>query len=950
LASPRISDEPGEAVTSGRRSRLGRRVVGLFIVSALVPLVLCAAFLLHDFGAELNRSQRQNLDVVVRGFGMTLLGRLGSVDDVLTALVRQPGMNDDALRDAVAKLPWVRTVRFARPGQARNGPGLALPVPDARQLQALRAGEPVLLWRADGPGATRVYLVRTLPDDAWLYTELSPDWLWADARDYAEGATLAVLDEHGGRLHATADVEPELLRSPGAPQSANAEVMSHGSMARSWELFLASRFSSPSWRLVAISRHSRFPASGSREFLLLVALIALTILLITWLSMTTIRRQLRPLELLTQATRRVAQRDFLAFRDMSWNDEFGDLARSFDSMSGKLKTQFAALETLAEVDRLLLSAPQLELILNALLPRVADLLGSDTASVLLFDTDSSEHARVYDFHRAQGQHLPVRRIACDVSALRATIGDVSLPPIDARSPGPLGQLVPPTSQRIMVLRLQPLKHEGEPVGALCIGYANDAQTPKESGITVADFADRLSLILANLKQAERIRRQANFDSLTGLQNRHLFSEHLRSAIEGTGLARAAGSLLYIDLDHFKQVNDTAGHAAGDELLRIVAGRLTACAGDGRTSIARLGGDEFAVLLPTIDGPDDSLGLAGRIIAALERPIIVDAREHHVSASIGIAAFPADGTTLDELLKAGDIAMYHAKGAGRGRAAFYQAPMQQALVDRMQLESDMQRAFQHGDFVLHYQPIVSEDSQRGLAVEALIRWPGMDPHPWTPPAVFIPIAEENGLIVKLGDWILRSACRQFARWRDSGLRLDYISVNVSVRQLREPGFIAGMLETLRENGMHGYELQLEITETVLAAGAELERTLSAITAHGVSLALDDFGTGYSSLSYLRSFPIQTLKIDRSFIVGLPDDPAACRLAESIILMCAALGKRVVAEGVETDGQRDFLRNAGRVTLQGFLLGRPMEADDIPGFARRLRSAASTAAPETSVWSG
>ena len=954
LASLLISRIRSEPAPTARRSRLGRRVVGLFIVSALVPLCLCAAFLSREFAAELNRTQRQNLDVLVRSFGMTVLGRLGSVDDVLMALVRQPGMADGEIQDAVAKMPWARTVQRVASGQPRNGSEPALPLPDARQVEALRAGGPVLLWGGDEPGETQVYLVRTLPTGALLYTGLRSAWLWADASEYAGGATLAVLDERGERLHATADVDPELLkrqeaatadgRSLGGPQPNSVEVMAHGSIARSWELFLAARFSSPSWRLVAITRHSTLPVTGSREYLYLVALVVLTILMITWLSMTTIRRQLRPLGLLTQATRRIAQRDFLAFRDMSWNDEFGDLARSFDSMAGKLKTQFAALETLAEVDRLLLSAPQLELILSALLPRVADLLGCDTVSVLLFDTDSNEHARIYDFQHSQGQHLPVRRIACEISGLRATVGEVPLQLIDARTPGPLGLLVPPSSPQITRLCLQPLKHDGELVGALCIGFVPDAKVPQDSGITVADFADRLSLILANLKQAERIRRQANFDSLTGLQNRHLFSEHLRTALADTGSARATGNLLYIDLDHFKHVNDTAGHAAGDELLRIVAERLTDCAEDGLNSVARLGGDEFAMLLPVVEGPDDARRLAERIIAAVELPIVVGVREHHVSASIGIAAFPADGTTLEDLLKAGDIAMYHAKGAGRGRAVFYQAPMQQSLIERMTLESDMQRAFHGGEFKLHYQPIVSEGSKGGLGVEALIRWPRLDQAAWTPAEVFIPVAEENGLIIKLGDWILRSACRQFARWRDAGLRLDYVSVNVSVRQLGESGFVAGMLEALRDNAMRGSELQLEITESVLAAGTQVARALSEIASHGVSLALDDFGTGYSSLSYLRSFPIHTLKIDRSFIVGLPHDPAACRLAESIILMCAALGKRVVAEGVETQEQREFLRQAGCMTLQGFLLGRPMEAADIPGFARHLRSTDGTAALE------
>jgi diguanylate cyclase (GGDEF)-like protein len=937
------------------RSRITRRVIGLFIVSALVPLCLCAAFLIRNFAAELNRSQQQDLDGIVRSFGMTLLGRLNSADYVLAVIVRQPAMTDSAIEDAVAKMPWVRAVRRVKSGESLSPSEQVLPTPDARQLGALRAGEGVLICGTDELGGTQVYLVRTLSSGAWLYTELTSTWLWADASDYAGGAALVVLDEHGERLTATGDVAPKLLstlapamtagKSLDRSSPARGEIISHGWMARSREVFLASRFSSPSWQLVALSKRPTLPTSGGSEYLYLLAFVLLTILMITWLSMTTIRRQLRPLELLMQATKRIAQRDFSAFHGMSWNDEFGDLARSFDAMSGKLKTQFAALETLADVDRLLLSAPDLELILDTLLPRVADLLGCDTVSVLLFDTDSNEHARAYDFYPSQGQQLPVRRIACDIAALRATVGN-SLPPlIDARSAGPLGFLIPPSPQPTSFLRLQPLKHGGECVGALCVGYAREAVAAQDSGVTAADFADRLSLILANLKQAERLRRQANFDALTGLQNRHLFSEHVRTAIAGVGAERGMGCLLYIDLDHFKRVNDTAGHAVGDDLLCIVAERLTASAGEGH-SIARLGGDEFAVLLPAIDGPDDARRVAERIITALEQPIEVDARKHHVSSSIGMAVFPADGTTLEELLKAGDIAMYHAKDSGRGRAVFFQSQMQQTLIERMKLESGMQRALQRDDFVLHYQPIVSEGPPGGLAVEALVRWPCADQQPWISPAVFVPVAEENGLIVKLGDWILRSACAQFARWRDSGVRLDYVSVNVSVRQLRESDFVATMVAALQDNAMQGCELQLEITESVLAHGAELSRTLSEIASHGVPLALDDFGTGYSSLSYLRSYPIQTVKIDRSFIVGLPQDPAACRLAESIIVMCAALGKHVVAEGVESHEQREFLRQAGCTTIQGYLLGRPMEAADIPGFARHLRSTVIGAAPNAS----
>jgi len=912
-ASPRTSES---AVATGaavaHRSAIARRVVALFILSALLPLSLCAALLFRQSTSELERTQRQALDGLVRSFGMTLLGRLQGADDVIRTIISQPGASDGDVQDQVAKLEWVRSLHRVSPTRIEAG----LPAPTPRQQQALQTREPVLLLGTDEHGNTQVFLVRALPGSAWLYTELNSTWLWADMSDYAGAAALLVINERGERL-AAAGVEPE------------------NGLLRSWELFLPSHFSTPSWRLLATAPRPTVLHNASGTYPYVLGFIALTILLIAWLSMTTIRRQLRPLELLTEGTRRVAQRDFDAFREMRWNDEFGDLARSFDTMADRLRRQFAALETLAEVDRLLLSTPKLELILDTLLPRIANLLGCDSVSVLLFDTDSNSHARAYDFLSSQREQLPVRRIAVDIAKLRAVCDDSASPLIDAAGPAPLACLVPSGPLPISAVRVQPLRYDGECVGALCVGYVRETDHMHDAGITAVDFADRLSLILANLKQAERLHRQANFDALTGLQNRQLFSDHLRAAVVSAQATGTVGSLLYIDLDHFKHVNDTAGHAAGDALLRMVAQRLIACVGEGQ-SIARLGGDEFAVLLPTIAEPDNARRIAERIISGLQQPIAVDGREHQVTASIGMTVFPADGTTLEALLKAGDIAMYHAKDAGRCQAVFFQNEMQQKLIQRLKLETGLQRALQRQDFTLHYQPIVCEAGSGSHAVEALVRWPGMDQAPWISPAEFVPVAEENGLIVKLGEWILRSACEQFKHWRAAGLRLSYVSVNVSVRQLKEPDYVVTLLSILKDNSMQGADLQLEITESVLSHGAAIQRTLEAIAACGVRLALDDFGTGYSSLSYLRTYPIHTVKIDRSFIHGLPHDVAACRLAESIIVMCSALGKDVVAEGVESEAQRQFLRRSGCPTMQGYLLGRPMEAADIPGFLRRLRS--------------
>ena len=952
LASHPIIERPLDATRAPLlRSRIGRRVVSLFILSALVPLSLCTAILFRAFDTELSHTQEQSLDGLVRSFGTTLLGRLGSADDVLKVIISAPGTTDEAVQDSVATLVWARSVRRVKSSPPINESEQVLPRPDARQQLALKAGGPALLLGVDENGNPQVHLVRMLPSGAWLYIEITSAWLWADANEFAAGAGLLVLDEQGQTIVSAGAVPTELLRGGRFPISATQtqfiDPTKRGStrlsdrwILRSWEVFLGSRYSSPSWHLTAIRTRPTLLTSSNDSYLYMCGFILLTVLLISWLSMASIRRQMRPLDLLTQATKRVAHRDFEAFRGMSWNDEFGDLARSFDAMSEKLKMQFSALETLADVDRLLLHTPELELILDTLLPRIAGVLCCESVSVLLFDPDSNEHARAYDFCASKSEQLPVRRIATSIAALRAACEQPSLPLIDAETAAQLSYFAPLASQEIKVIRLQALKHDGNCAGVLCIGYASDMVGLQDSGIGAADFADRLSLILANLKQSESLHRQANFDSLTGLQNRHLFSERVRAAVSAAGERRGLGGLLYLDLDHFKRVNDTAGHTAGDGLLRIVGERLTECIGEGQ-SIARLGGDEFAVLLPSVEDPDSVRRLAERILVSLQRPIRVDGREHLVSASIGMTVFPADGKRLEELLKAGDIAMYQAKDAGRGRAVFFQAEMQQRLLARLMLETGMHRALEQRDFTLHYQPIVSEVADGTLGVEALVRWPSGNQADWVPPAVFVPVAEENGVIVKLGEWILRRACEQFAQWRSEGLRLDYVSVNVSVRQLREPDYLATLIATLSDSGMQGKELQIEITESVLAHGAELKQTLVEIAALGVQLALDDFGTGYSSLSYLRAYPIHTVKIDRSFILGLPQDLAACRLAESIIVMCAALGKNVVAEGVETQAQLQFLRRAGCPTVQGYLLGRPMEAADFPAFARRLRSTAKTA---------
>jgi diguanylate cyclase (GGDEF)-like protein len=612
-------------------------------------------------------------------------------------------------------------------------------------------------------------------------------------------------------------------------------------------------------------------------------------------------------------------------------------------MSGQLKQQFSALETLAEIDRLLLRTPDLERILDALLPRVAAVLGCRCASVLLIDGYANQQSRVYDWFADTSGRLSVRRVAFDANALSTVHGQGSYVELDAADAAKVAVLGPLAATSVQTIRLHALRHDGQLSGYLCIGLTEGEQSAGSPVISASDLADRLSLILANVERSEKLYEQAHFDALTGLPNRNLFADRVSAALHASLETRGMGALLYIDLDYFKRVNDTAGHAAGDQLLRAVAKRLTGCTKEG-DSVARLAGDEFAVLLPNLRDINVAAQIAERMLASLQAPVTMDGREHHVGASIGVTIFPSDGRTVDDLLKSSDIAMYRAKESGRGRVVFFEIEMQQRMMARLTLESGLHRALHHHEFKLLYQPIVGRSGPQAIGVEALLRWPQGPEGIGRQPAHFVPVAEETGVIVGLGEWVLESACREFMAWRRAGVPVQYLSVNLSARQLRQSNLLERLSAILAECGMDPSDLQFEITESVLAEGPTTERMLTSIASSGTRLALDDFGTGYSSLSYLRTYPIHTVKIDRSFIDGLPADMASCRLVESIIVMCAALGKHVVAEGVETQAQLDFLDAAGCAGIQGFLLGRPMEATDVPGFVRRLQSGARREAQE------
>jgi diguanylate cyclase (GGDEF)-like protein/PAS domain S-box-containing protein len=420
--------------------------------------------------------------------------------------------------------------------------------------------------------------------------------------------------------------------------------------------------------------------------------------------------------------------------------------------------------------------------------------------------------------------------------------------------------------------------------------------------------------------------RANHDALTGLLNRSALQDTLRRLVAHAKRAGERFVVLYLDLDRFKVVNDSLGHASGDQLLICVAERLTACVRESDL-VARLGGDEFAVVLADTAQATSAASAAQKIIRAIEEPVTVLAQEVVTSTSIGACVFPEDGDDAESLLKNADIAMYRAKQNGRGRVCFYTEDLNRIANERLTLEGALRRGLARNEFELHYQPRVELRSSRITSVEALVRW-REGGNELVYPSRFIPLAEETGLIVPLGSWVLAAACRQMRQWRDAGHDTLRVAVNLSARQLREPDFIETVSGILAECGLEPSHLELEITESVaMHDPEEMQRLLEKLNELGVSLAIDDFGTGQSSLAYLKRFRIDYLKIDQSFVQGIHSDPNDESIVRSIIGLGKNLKLVVIAEGVQTEEQRAFLETEGCDEMQGFLCSRPKPAHEL-----------------------
>ncbi len=929
----------------GLDTKIARRVLSLFLLCALLPVAV-AMFASYGRVQQVLLGERETqLGQAAEGYGTTLLERFYLAEQLAHSLL--PALNPKRGPDELRRhfLGAALYPRDGAPTRLLGGDG-PLPPRGAFQVRAehLAAGG-TQVTALDGAQGREIWLVRRsdTPEagDALLAVRVNPAFLWGDADELPYATNLCVLDERRRPLHCTTALPGRALDKLRARLEAGPagqivwEDADGKSVASFREVFLEPRFRAGSWPVLMWQAEEQALAPINQLRTILLPMIMLALLAAALMGVTQVRRILDPLKRLIVATERVGSRDFGTRVEVQGNDEFRDLAEAFNGMSERLGRQFHALGALAQIDSVILSKVDFDRIGAIVVGRMREVVRGRAWMLLLPDESQPGRflARTADSSAGSLTGREFSFSARELEELGRSPQGLVMGPNTVRPTMPAMIGIDP--QDIFVL---PITVDGGLRGMIVVGGTQRGGPDAEEVGLLQDLGDRVAVALATASRDRELYRRAHFDPLTQLPNRQLFLDELKRELARAERHGSKAALLFIDLDGFSGVNDTLGHAVGDDLLVHVATRLRGCMRKSDI-VARLGGDEFTVVLSDVREPSDASTVAQHLIDVLSAPYDVGYGDTYVTASVGIAVYPTDGTAAQELLQHSDMAMYRAKERGRGSHAFFEEAMNREAQQRFLLDRELRHALEASQFLLYYQPQLDLRTNRVVGAEALLRWQ----HPTrglVAPGPFIGFAEETGLIEKIGDWALHEACRQFMSWRAEGVPLDHVSVNVSPRQFRGRDFVETVARALDATGMPPDRLRLEITENVLVdESGQADATLSRLRLLGTPLELDDFGTGYSSLAYLQRLPVETIKLDRSFIIGIAENDNARAIAHAAIDMVHALKKDIVAEGVETHEQLALLRRWGCDAIQGYLLSRPVPAQQ---FADAVRGGARAGA--------
>jgi diguanylate cyclase (GGDEF)-like protein len=904
----------------------------MFVVTAFLPLALIALISLTQLRALLLYQGDQRLASTAKGYGMALFDRMTAASDMASSGTYTARVFQASGRIGADGSFKALSGDFARPEIPKS---VEMRLADGKVAAKIVAkppvGSAVILFVPEKGGTTFV-------------GELAPGYLWGplDERPVETDFCMIVDGTRTVLYCDAADGGGPLLNVADrvAPSGATFEWTRgrEPQRARAWAQFLGANFGTADWIVVASQPEALSLARLADYQRIYIPSVVLALVLVTWFTIRQSSAIAEPIETLARRARELSRGVFEGRVGMQRDDEFGELANAFDGMSERLGRQFASLSALSEMDSQILANEDPALIIRTVVQRLPTFVTADLVTLTLVEREEKITARTFSVSRTEDAFLMTPQVVSEAEV--AVMGET---PAGAWVTLPLTATVPfhlahPGFREMSAAYVQPIAWRDRTYGAFALGYRGSERAAADETQRVREIADRMAVALSSAWRDDQIYRQAHFDPLTSLPNRLLFGDRLEVEIVRCRREGSRFALLVIDLDHFKGVNESFGHSMGDLVLKEAADRIK-----GRIratdTVARLGGDEFAVLLANLGHPQEAWNIAESIVAEMSRAFQLREQPAFLSACVGIASFPEDGDSGETLLKSADTATYRAKAEGRAQAMFYEQRMNVEAVSRITLDRDMRAAIERGEMRMYYQPQIDLRTGKLVGAEALLRWF----HPvrgFVGPAQFIPLAEESGFIEPLGQWIFEDVCGQLARWRQEGFALDSVAVNVSPRQFRRRNLVDQIAACIRASGLPASAIEIEITEGLLVdRGSAVEEMLHALADAGHPIALDDFGTGFSSMSYLERLPVSTIKIDRSFVMKVDQGGNAEAIVTAIIAMSRALGKTVVAEGVETASQAQVLRRLGCDRIQGYLISPAVAAEQFTLLPR-----------ETAPWDG
>lgn len=896
-------------------SRIARRWFGFILLISVVPLLVSASIAYNNASQRLISKATLDLRQQAKYLGQTTLEKLREIEQAVQGVLTGQRNAEDLVGEQLLEIPYVHGTPMPR--------NLSDRVREVHQelIDEISSGSGPTLRVIANDSSMPVVLLATSRDEVGVTVRVNPARLTLQPVMLPTGIQLCM---------SAGDVEIQCLSESDLGFTETTEIP----LQASWELFLDSTFNSENWKFsVRAEKAVALEAleSFQRSFFLGLAIVGFAII---FAGVRLVRTMIRPLENLQTLTRRLAQGDLGARANIETNDEMSDLGDAFNDMAEKIGQQVVLFESLAEIDRKMLEGSDLEVVCESMLGNLSLALPGSLNAIVVSSKYVGGHAAIYAPDSTGS--MVAHRAGSTLADILAATGDYGC--VDGNTPAGRQLLHCNADFLGRDCYVVPVHIQGDLRAIVVAGSARGHEYSQAAAGRVSDLANRIAIALNAIDRDSELYQRAHYDEVSGLPNRQLLFDRLGQEILIAGRRGESGALFFLDLDHFKQVNDLAGHATGDKLLRAVGQRLINIALPTDT-VARIGGDEFVILAPGLISVEDVSRFAASVVRVLQDQFVIDGSGFFVGASIGIAIYPDDGSDAESILKNADSAMYAAKSEGRGRFSFYGAELNERTEKRARIEQELRLALSSGrDFEVHYQPKICFKTSRVCGAEALIRWK----HPelgFIAPSDFIEIAESSGLIGRLGLWVLRRAARDIRRWRTEmpDTAPGSISINVSQRQLSQPGFVDEAIAVFAEYELDTRTIDLEVTETALGDDAGMAlKNLRKLRDAGFSISIDDFGTGYSSLAQLVHTPFDFLKIDRSFVNAWQPGGQGEMIIRTIIDLAHGLGKKVVAEGVERMEEYMFLDSLGCEVSQGYLHSKAIPLADAMAYCDVVNS--------------